>query len=57
MAADAAGANAAATAGFISSAEGPALLRAMGLDAWFIGDVERAVGRWPENSGTALVDA
>lgn len=57
MAADSAGANAAATAGFIAGREGPAMLRSMGLDAWFVGDVQRAVGRWPHESDTALADA
>jgi len=57
MAADAAGANAAATAGFISGDEGPALLEGMGLDAWFVAEVDCAVGRWPQKSGSTLVDA
>lgn len=55
LAADAAGANAAATAGFVAGQEGPALVQAMGLDAWFVGEREQVVGRWrPE---TALADA
>lgn len=57
MAADAAGANAAATAGFVSGDDGPALLQSMGLDAWFIGDDQATVGRWPQKSGSELVDA
>lgn len=58
LAADAAGANAAATAGFVSGDEGPALLRTMGLDAWFVGRTQRhVVGRWPQESESTLIDA
>jgi thiamine biosynthesis lipoprotein len=55
LAADAAGANAAATAGFVAGQAGPTLVQTMGLDAWFVGESEQVVGRW--RSETALADA
>lgn len=50
MAQDAAGANAAATAGLILGAQGPAWLDRMGLDGWFVGpggQPAQSTGRWP----------
>ena len=48
LAAEAAGANAAATAGLILAERGPDWLAAMGLDGWFVArNHEQAVGAWP----------
>ena len=57
LAADAAGANAAATAGFVSGDDGPGLLQSMGLDAWFVGPTQHTVGRWPREPESTLVEA
>ena len=47
LAAQAAGANAAATAALVQGPAGPAWIDSMGLDAWFVGETEKVVGRWP----------
>jgi thiamine biosynthesis lipoprotein len=48
LAAEAAGANAAATAALVQGPEGPAWITSIGLDAWFVGDRQQVVGRWPQ---------
>lgn len=49
IAATAAQANAASTAGLILSAQGPTWLAEQGLDGWFVAaDCQARVGRWPE---------
>jgi thiamine biosynthesis lipoprotein len=50
LAAEAAGANAAATAGLILAERGPAWLADMGLDGWFVAqEDQQTVGSWPRS--------
>ena len=59
LAATAAGANAAATAGLVAGLDGPRWLSDAGLDGWFVtADGEQhAVGRWPQAANHAPVGA
>lgn len=51
LAAEAAGANAAATASLLLSQDGPMWLEDMGLDGWFVSArAEQHVGAWPQGS-------
>lgn len=54
LAATAAGANAASTAGLILSDEGPAWLAGMGLDGWFIGPDDDGSGNFAEQTVGAM---
>lgn len=58
LAAEAAGANAAATASMVLSEHGPAWLERMGLDGWFVSRcTQRYVGGWPTAPRHAMVRA
>lgn len=60
LAADAASANAAATAGMILGEDGPAWIGSHGLDAWFVGsdaDTQAVAGDWPSVREPAVCGA